>query len=262
MIPFFRKLRKQLADDNKPIKYMRYAIGEIVLVVIGILIALQINNWNDERKAKMETEALRQSNLQEIYEGLKTDLINFDTILNQLERQKAASKYLLAILDTKDRRVNDSIEFVKKQLEVVFSVSVDRYKNTWDNLNQSGQLLTLKDDDLNKKLIEYYRFYDSRISNFKQLPDEVRRTQRKFAINCFEFENLVKRRESDNEILYNPEWFPCFLSLEGLSYNLILILESCYFNINWFTELKTQSQSIIAYMEENHLQGISPTKKP
>ena len=39
-----------MADDNKPLKYMRYAIGEIVLVVIGILIALQINNWNEERK--------------------------------------------------------------------------------------------------------------------------------------------------------------------------------------------------------------------
>ena len=50
MINFFRKIRKQLADDNKPLKYMRYAIGEILLVVIGILIALQVNNWNELRK--------------------------------------------------------------------------------------------------------------------------------------------------------------------------------------------------------------------
>ena len=52
MIPFFRKIRKTLADDDKPIKYLRYAIGEIVLVVIGILIALQINNANENRKDK------------------------------------------------------------------------------------------------------------------------------------------------------------------------------------------------------------------
>jgi hypothetical protein len=51
MIKFFRRIRKQLADDNKPLKYARYAIGEIVLVVIGILIALSINNWNEERKS-------------------------------------------------------------------------------------------------------------------------------------------------------------------------------------------------------------------
>jgi len=56
MINFFRKIRKQFADDNKPLKYMRYAIGEIVLVVIGILIALQINNWNEDRVKKNSIE--------------------------------------------------------------------------------------------------------------------------------------------------------------------------------------------------------------
>jgi len=56
-----------MADDNRPIKYMRYAIGEIALVVIGILIALQINNWNENRKVqKLETQ---------IYTELKSDLL-------------------------------------------------------------------------------------------------------------------------------------------------------------------------------------------
>jgi hypothetical protein len=51
MIPFFRKIRYRLAKDNQFFKYSRYAIGEIVLVVVGILIALQINNWNENRKS-------------------------------------------------------------------------------------------------------------------------------------------------------------------------------------------------------------------
>ena len=70
MTKFFRKIRKKLADDNKPIKYLRYAIGEIVLVVIGILIALQINNWNQNR---IENETL-WGYLNNISVNIKNDL--------------------------------------------------------------------------------------------------------------------------------------------------------------------------------------------
>mgnify|MGYP001591841413 CR=1 FL=1 len=50
MIKFFRRIRQGLLSENKFSKYLLYAIGEIILVVIGILIALQINNWNEKRK--------------------------------------------------------------------------------------------------------------------------------------------------------------------------------------------------------------------
>ncbi len=58
MIKFFRHIRKQLLTENKFSKYLLYAIGEIVLVVIGILIALSINNWN-KRKVNREKDARR-----------------------------------------------------------------------------------------------------------------------------------------------------------------------------------------------------------
>jgi len=59
MIKFFRKIRQNLLSEGKTGKYLKYAIGEIVLVVIGILIALQINNWNENRKnQKLELEYL------------------------------------------------------------------------------------------------------------------------------------------------------------------------------------------------------------
>ena len=54
MIKFFRKIRQRLLSENKFSKYLIYAIGEIILVVIGILIALQINNWNENKKLKTE----------------------------------------------------------------------------------------------------------------------------------------------------------------------------------------------------------------
>ena len=61
MIKFFRKIRQKLLSENKFSKYVIYAIGENFLVVIGILIALQINNWNEEKKTKVvEIEILTQ----------------------------------------------------------------------------------------------------------------------------------------------------------------------------------------------------------
>tara|TARA_B100000949_G_scaffold214142_1_gene209453 strand:+ start:7695 stop:7895 length:201 start_codon:yes stop_codon:yes gene_type:complete len=50
MIKFFRKIRQRLLIENRFTKYLLYALGEIILVVLGILIALQINNWNQEQK--------------------------------------------------------------------------------------------------------------------------------------------------------------------------------------------------------------------
>ena len=58
MIKFFRQIRKKLLSENKFSKYLLYAIGEIVLVVIGILIALSINNWNDLRKDKFKEHVI------------------------------------------------------------------------------------------------------------------------------------------------------------------------------------------------------------
>jgi hypothetical protein len=71
MIGFFRKIRRKLADDNKPLKYLRYAIGEIVLVVIGILIALQINNWNEERKQNNIVNTYLYNLEEDIYKDIK-----------------------------------------------------------------------------------------------------------------------------------------------------------------------------------------------
>ena len=75
MIKFFRKIRRNLLSEKKTTKYFKYAIGEIILVVIGILIALQINNWNDNnKKNELEQEALY--NLKVDFELNKKELEN------------------------------------------------------------------------------------------------------------------------------------------------------------------------------------------
>ena len=81
MIKFFRLIRKQLLLENKTSRYLAYAFGEILLVVLGILIALQINNWNDARKIKKQEQQL----FSKILLDLQSDSI---LIANALTRYK------------------------------------------------------------------------------------------------------------------------------------------------------------------------------
>ncbi|MCA0154420.1 DUF6090 family protein [Winogradskyella vincentii] len=91
MIKFFRHIRRSLIQENKMGKYFKYAIGEILLVVIGILIALQINNWNESQK---ESEELRN-----IFIRIEQDFKNSAVEINDgIEEMKLASIYTNAIL--------------------------------------------------------------------------------------------------------------------------------------------------------------------
>ena len=83
MVSFFRKIRHDLIAKSKFYKYLKYALGEIVLVVIGILIALQINNWNEENRK----DVLFQDSLEQIYNGLKADIDNYDSLQKGLIKQ-------------------------------------------------------------------------------------------------------------------------------------------------------------------------------
>ena len=104
MIKFFRKIRQKLLSENKFSKYLIYAVGEIVLVVIGILIALQINNWNEQRKIKKQET--------QVYKELKSDLLQtrYD-ILNVVSNNKAIVNSTTKLIEaiSKKKPYNDSI---------------------------------------------------------------------------------------------------------------------------------------------------------
>ncbi len=94
MINFFKKTRKQLADDNKPLKYARYALGEILLVVIGIFIALQLNTWKENKKKS----DLGYSYLIEMRHEVEQDVIKLDGYIKRLNE---STKDHEAALNTK-----------------------------------------------------------------------------------------------------------------------------------------------------------------
>ena len=106
MIKFFRKIRYGLMEKNKTRKYFKYAIGEIVLVVIGILIALQVNNWNQIRISKNNEIEI----LEDFQKGLINDIQELNHVIAHYERSKVSIEKVLYYLDN-DLPYTDSLKY-------------------------------------------------------------------------------------------------------------------------------------------------------
>ncbi len=142
MIQFFRKIRHQLLTENKFSKYLFYAIGEIVLVVIGILIALQINNWNNNRIKKNAENQYYQNIKRQITEDKQeiTGNINYNYVdLNKL-------KYGVQIIEENDRSKTDTLGYIAMNL---FRYSdFNRQSNIYETMVNSGEIKLLNNPDI------------------------------------------------------------------------------------------------------------------
>ena len=150
MITVFRKIRQKLLEQNRVSKYLIYAFGEIILVVIGILIALQINNWNENRKErKLEVEILK-----EIKNNLQQDIINLKTKINENNYYINANKKILEHLKNKTV-LTDSL---KKNYAYLNAYGTFRPVTAgYENLKSKGvDLITNK--DLRNAITNLYDF--------------------------------------------------------------------------------------------------------
>ena len=152
MIPFFRKIRKKMADDNQFFKYSRYAIGEIVLVVIGILIALQINTWNEERlKRKKEFIYLK-----EIRKNLAQDTIRINQVLAFNNSKRNAINETFKLFETSSKGNFNLADFAGRmnplsQFNIFIPVRI-----AFNNLLDVEKIDLISDLELRTKLSEYY----------------------------------------------------------------------------------------------------------
>jgi hypothetical protein len=153
MIPFFRKIRKKMADDNRPLKYARYAIGEILLVVIGILIALQVNTWNEERK-QHQVELKYFNNLKN---DLWADLQLLDEMI-ELSRTKVNAAKSVKIKVDHDS-ISSVYDFSKEMQALIFVGEFQPNDNTYEEMKSSGNFSTIGNDDLKLKLMNLKKTY-------------------------------------------------------------------------------------------------------
>jgi hypothetical protein len=142
MIPFYRKIRKKLADSNQFLKYSRYAIGEIVLVVIGILIALQINNWNEDQKGRLREMTY--------LENIKTDLLlNIDELNNFFEARESCVASCDIVLDYYNAVIPVDLDhFNYHSLNIQIWFPFIQHDNTYQELLNSGNLAILSNKSI------------------------------------------------------------------------------------------------------------------
>ncbi|MFH4966111.1 DUF6090 family protein [Gaetbulibacter sp. M235] len=167
MIKLFRNIRKKLVTEGKTANYLKYAIGEIVLVVIGILIALQINTWNDNKKEKRE-EQLIIKNLNLEFQKNKKELQFFiqhhDSIL-------ATTKTIMSLIGASD-------DVLKSQnIDSLIYQSIDYWsynpsQSVVSDLVSSGKLNLISSSDLRQLIFDWSSKLDEKKEAYSTI-DEV-----------------------------------------------------------------------------------------
>ncbi len=152
MINFFRKIRQKLLKENKLGKYLVYALGEIILVVIGILIALQINNWNEQRKLQREEIKL----LQIFKNSLEGDMETITYYIKEYTTIHRSIVHLLVHME-KDLPYEESLNFHFLNSTAYWPVGLDQ--GIFETLT-SGDLNIISNDSLKKRIVDYYAFVD------------------------------------------------------------------------------------------------------
>ena len=168
MIKIFRKIRKKMLTKSNFSKYLIYAVGEIVLVVIGILIALAINEWNNNQKIKSEEIAT----LKKLVQDLESDKIRFHkniefyTELTDVLGRAKSIIYKESLSDNEIKEVMYYPGAIHKDL--------NPRRTTYDEMVNSGRIYNLSDDSLVDNIIAYYQFLDESIYENKEQRKEFR----------------------------------------------------------------------------------------
>ncbi|MFY0630278.1 MAG: hypothetical protein JXR05_07840 [Flavobacteriaceae bacterium] len=166
MIKFFRRIRQKMLSENKFSKYFLYAIGEIILVVIGILIALQINNANENRKIR----AIETSYLKRLMVDLKENKTLWEETLSRKQKQLEAAHVFL------------NFRFSKNQDTVMRILPYFTALGSWEDINinqvtfnemvSSGNLNIINKDSIKIKLLSLDKLYKAILNQQKLLQAE------------------------------------------------------------------------------------------
>ncbi|MBO6792369.1 MAG: hypothetical protein JJ895_00570 [Balneolaceae bacterium] len=150
MFKFFRRIRQNLLSDNKITKYLIYAMGEIVLVVIGILIALQINNWNNEVEKRSEEQLI----IQNLHIEFEKNKIGLQSYIEHHEQLLEATTQIMDLIGAPNEELD------RYNLDSLIASSLDYIEfnprqSVISDLNSSGRLNLISSDSLRLLIYEW-----------------------------------------------------------------------------------------------------------
>ena len=162
-----------MADENQLIKYSRYAIGEIVLVVIGILIALQINNWNEGRLARIEEKRIL-SNLHQEFEKNK---ILLDACISRNQQALNSMKEIMDLIARQGPQGTPQDPGDSKLDQLLFNsfehLNYFPSQHSLNELIQSGKMQYLRNDRLKSLLYQWSSALDTSLEGFNGVDQKV-----------------------------------------------------------------------------------------
>lgn len=256
MIKFLRIIRQKLLTESKFGKYLLYAVGEIILVVIGILIALEINNANDIRKNKAQEQQLLVSLLEEFE-------VNLGLLDSALQRNKEIYNRAINIGEFTGPKLPSLSE---KELSLLM-VGAFKYESryvpnlgTLNEMNNSGKLSLIKDPDLRKAISEWQSQLEL-VHNQERYVVERRDISQEFFIK---YGNFRRHLDLIDDALLDatPSRFPdndfTFLENQEFESNLFLfIVASINLNESFYLPLRKQTNQLIADIRDNIKESIT-----
>ena len=159
MIKFFRNIRKKLVAENKASAYLRYSIGEIVLVVIGILIALSINNWNEEQK-KLK---LKKSYVENLINDLHKDTVQLNASLKFNINQQSTADSIMSFFNDPNTDANAVLNRYLNTPGFMGLRVINTYNSNTFNLLISSGNIDLFSNHFTNELMELNRLQQSEI---------------------------------------------------------------------------------------------------
>ncbi len=171
----FNSIRRDMLQEDKVLRYVLYAIGEIILVVVGILIALQVNTWNENRKAR----AFERVMLQEIRENVRVNLERFRSLERRLQTSNAGIHlFLEESAKSEPDRERLARYFSVMNNGIVFTFN----RGAYDSL-KAGGLDRLSNRELRSELIDHFDSFLPRHDRFIQLQYDMGWEYRKDTLN-------------------------------------------------------------------------------